>query len=86
MPRLSHFYGISVYMYFGDHAPPHVHAVYGGDEALLRIDDGSVVRGGLPRTAARLVKAWMAAHRDELLANWERAQRAEALFPIEPLR
>jgi hypothetical protein len=28
MPRLSYFYGISIHVYFGDHPPPHFHAVY----------------------------------------------------------
>jgi hypothetical protein len=29
MPRISEFYGILVYMYYRDHAPPHFHAIYG---------------------------------------------------------
>ena len=34
MPRISEFYGIAIYMYYQDHGPPHVHAIYGltGDE------------------------------------------------------
>lgn len=86
MPRLSEFYGIVVYMYWSDHLPPHFHAIYGGDEAQVRIDDGSFLAGSLPRTAARLVKEWADLHRDELLANWERAQALDSLVPIEPLR
>jgi Domain of unknown function (DUF4160) len=27
MPRISQFYGIAIYMYYRDHAPPHVHAI-----------------------------------------------------------
>ena len=30
MPRLSEFYGIAIYMYWQDHAPPHFHAFYAG--------------------------------------------------------
>ena len=86
MPRLSEFYGIAVYMYWRDHNPPHFHAIYGGDEALVVIADGSLLRGSLPRTAARLVAEWLALHRDELMANWERAQVPDALLPVEPLR
>ena len=56
MPRLSEFYGIVIYMYFADHNPPHFHAIYGEHEALIAIDDGSVIGGDLPRTAARLVE------------------------------
>jgi hypothetical protein len=86
LPRLSEFYGIVVYMYWRDHNPPHFHAIYGGDEALVVIADGSILRGSLPRTAARLVAEWLALHRDELMANWERAQVPGALLPVEPLR
>ncbi|MHB8295059.1 MAG: DUF4160 domain-containing protein [Acidimicrobiales bacterium] len=86
MPRLAEFYGIVIYMYWKDHAPPHFHAIYGGDEALIRIEDARVMEGSLPATASRLVREWAEAHRDELTANWKRAQRPEALQPIEPLQ
>ena len=44
------------------------------------------MEGSLPVTANRLVREWVEAHRDELMANWERAQRPEALQSIEPLQ
>lgn len=86
MPRLCEFYGIAIYMYFLDHAPPHFHAIYGDHEALVRIDDGSVMRGEMPRTAIRLVEQWREAHVGELEENWARAQEPAALEAIEPLR
>jgi hypothetical protein len=55
MPRLSQFYGIAIYMYYRDHAPPHVHAIYGDEEAVFSIEDGSITDGSLPRRASRLV-------------------------------
>jgi hypothetical protein len=48
MPTISRFYGIVIRMYFADHAPPHFHALYGGEEAVVAIADGSVLRGGIP--------------------------------------
>ena len=86
MPRLSEFYGIVIYMYFADHNPPHFHAIYGEHEALIAIGDGSVIGGGLPRTAARLVEQWRTERLDELIANWELAQVPAALDAIEPLQ
>lgn len=86
MPRLSEFYGIAIYMYFRDHAPPHFHAIYGGAEALVEIESGTALRGGLPKRAQALVDEWRDLHRDELMANWQRAQTPEPLRPIEPLR
>lgn len=73
-------------MYWKDHAPPHFHAIYRGQEAVVRIIDGVFIEGDLPRTARKLVLEWREQHHDELLANWELAQRPVTLRPIEPLR
>lgn len=86
MPRISEFYGIAIYMYFADHHPPHFHAIYASTEALIRIDDGVIIAGRLPRTAARLVEQWRREHLSELMSNWARAQMPAALAPIEPLQ
>jgi len=86
VPRLSEFYGIVIYMYFNDHNPPHFHALYAEHEAQIRIDDGSLLDGALPRTAAALVEQWRELHRDELLENWRLAQTPVALVKIEPLQ
>jgi uncharacterized protein DUF4160 len=86
VPRLSEIYGIVIYMYFADHNPPDFHAIYAEHEALIRIDDGSTMRGELPKTAMRLVEQWRNLHQDELLANWTLAQEPAALLRIEPLQ
>jgi Domain of unknown function (DUF4160) len=56
VPRISEFYGIVIETFFGDHAPPHFHARYGGNEALNIIATGEVYAGSLPRRALRLVR------------------------------
>jgi hypothetical protein len=86
VPRLSESYGIVIYMYWNDHEPAHFHAIYSGDEALVRIHDGRPLAGSLPRTAARLAQEWRLLHREELTLDWERARAFEALHPIEGLR
>ena len=56
MFRISEFFGIFIYMYYQDHSPPHFHAIYGSDEALIAIEDLKVLRGGeLPPRALGLV-------------------------------
>jgi len=85
MPRICEFYGIVIYMYFGDHNPPHFHAIYGEHEAQIRIDDGSVLRGFLPRTASTLVHEWLELRRSDLTENWRLAQVPAPLLPVEPL-
>jgi hypothetical protein len=72
-------------MYFGDHDPPHFHASYAGEDALVEIATGTVLRGFLPRRARRLVTEWLEEHRAELEGNWLRAQRHEPPFPVDPL-
>ncbi|MEZ5375381.1 MAG: DUF4160 domain-containing protein [Acidimicrobiales bacterium] len=64
----------------------HFHAIYAEREALVRIDDGSLIGGELPRTAARLVEQWRSLHQAELLANWGLAQEPSALSAIDPLQ
>ncbi|MBW2059858.1 MAG: DUF4160 domain-containing protein [Deltaproteobacteria bacterium] len=44
-----------------------------------------MIEGEFPRRATSLVLEWAFQHRDELIANWERAQRNEPLEEIEPL-
>jgi len=85
MPRISQFYGISIYMYYGDHAPPHLHAIYGEREAVVNISTGAVIAGDLPRRAGKLVDEWTSTRRAELLENWERAMSQRPLLPIDPL-
>jgi hypothetical protein len=85
VPRISAFYGIVIWMYRPDHPPPHFHAQYGDDWARLAIDGTSVLEGGLPPRALRLVREWAALHVPELLEDWRRAQAREELVPIAPL-
>ena len=85
MPCICRFFGIVIYIYSDDHAPPHFHAKYSGQEALYEIDTLRVYRGSLPARAHRLVLEWADMHRTELTRNWRRAQRHETVLPIEPL-
>lgn len=86
MPTIALFYGIRINMYWNDHSPPHFHAQYGDDEALVDIGVGVVISGYLPRRALRLVLAWTELHADELMQNWELARDGQPLRSIEGLR
>jgi hypothetical protein len=87
MPSISHFYGITIWMYWneGHHDRPHFHARYGEDRASLDLA-GEIIAGELPRRILRLVQDWAEMHTDELLANWQRVVNREPLQPIDPLR
>ena len=54
-----------------------------GFEALVQIPTGQVSKGKLPRKVAAIVQEWCLTHQQELLDNWERAQRFEPLERIQ---
>lgn len=85
MPRISEFYGILIYMYYRDHAPPHFHAIYGQYEAEIGIASGQVLDGYLPARALSLAKEWARRFEQELQQDWERARAHQPLRAIPPL-
>jgi hypothetical protein len=85
MPRLSAFYGITIYMYRPDHAPPHFHAQYGEYIAQIQLGSFEILNGHLPLRALRLVREWAALHAAELERDWDLAQALEPLVAIDPL-
>lgn len=84
MPVISRFLGITIRMYYRDHAPPHFHAQYGDYEVTVETESG-VVAGKFPRRALTAVLDWYVQHTDELQENWNRTQRGEPLTWIDPL-
>ena len=85
MPEISRFYGIVIKMYFADHLPPHFHAEYGAEEALLNIGTHEVIAGGLPPRATALIAEWASAHQEELREAWNRAKSLQPPGKIAPL-
>lgn len=85
MPRVCEFYGIVIYIYYGDHPDPHFHAIYGGFEAEIRIEDLSIIAGRLPPRAMGLVVEWASARRAALKEDWRLAQHHRPLKKIAPL-
>jgi hypothetical protein len=89
MPRISAFYGITIWMYYDEahhSGRPHFHASYGADEATVDIENQAILAGRLPPRGHRLVIEWAEAHQSELRENWVLARHHQRLAPIEPLR
>ena len=86
MPTISMFRGIKVFINWREHNPPHFHAVYGGEEVLVLINELEVFEGSMPAKQLKMVLGWAAFHQTELLENWMLAERQQELYPIEPLR
>lgn len=86
MPTISVFYGIVIQMFWGDHAPPHFHALYAEHEVLVDIETLEVIRGDMPRRALALVLEWASEHRKELLEDWRLCEKNQAPKKILPLQ
>lgn len=85
MPEISRFFGIIVAMHYNDHAPPHFHARYGGDQAIIAIESLHVLGGRLSPRVMGLVVEWALQHQDELLEDWRLARASAPLRHIAPL-
>lgn len=85
MPEISRFFGIVIRMFYNDHSPPHFHAKYGRDQAVISVADLVVLKGALPPRALGLVMEWATRHREELMNDWDLARANSPLKPISPL-
>jgi hypothetical protein len=85
MPEISRFFGIVVRMFYHDHSPPHLHAEYQGNLAIIDFR-GNVLRGDLgSRTALRLLREWIDLRVAALEEDWALARERAELKKIEPL-
>ena len=58
-PLLIEKEGVSVVVQGREHLPPHVHASYGEDEALIDIRTGEMFEGSIPGRKLRIVQEWL---------------------------
>ena len=85
MPEVSRFYGIVIQIYYGDHPPPHFHALYAGQVAKIAIETLQVIDGSIPKRALALVLDWTSIHQQELLDAFNRAAALQVPGKIAPL-
>ncbi|MBM4026780.1 MAG: DUF4160 domain-containing protein [Planctomycetes bacterium] len=84
MPVISRFFGIVIFMFWREHAPPHFHAKYQDQEVTVEIETGRVA-GTMVSRAVSLIQEWRESHRTELLEDWRRAEQKKSLRRIAPL-
>jgi hypothetical protein len=58
---------------------------YGGDEALIGINDLRTLEGKLPKRIKAAVLEWADEHREELMENWNLTQARKLPKKIKPL-
>ena len=84
MPEISRFYGITIYMFYNEHNPPHIHAQYQDYETVIEIESGKI-KGKFPRRALNLINEWIEIHKKELMENWILSGKRIPLKSIKPL-
>lgn len=67
MPCIKTINGIRIYVYSGDHLPPHIHALYGEKEALIDIRKKEVRKGILPEKKLKIVIDYVSNNEEDLL-------------------
>ena len=82
MPEIARFYGIVIKLFFGDHPPPHFHAVYGEHLGLFNIETLEMIEGDLPNRAKKLVLEWANLNQNELMNMWNE-QKFRKLPPLD---
>jgi len=87
MPRISAFYGVTIWMYWdeGAHARPSLPRTVRGVPGVGRLPTAVRSSAGSRPRALGFVSEWALLHADELQANWDRARDSQPLLRIEPL-
>jgi len=64
MPKVDTINGIKIYLYNGDHRPPHIHAIYNEFEILIVIETGNIYAGDMPNKQLKQVFDWLSGNTD----------------------
>ena len=67
MPTLKITKGVKIDCYYGDHPPPHIHAIYCEFEALIEIRNLSIYGGYLPVRQEKIAIEYVKENQEELL-------------------
>lgn len=85
MPCVCRLGSVLIYIYHADtdrHQSPHLHARYGGGDAVvIEIGTEKVLEGKIHPRRQREVIMWAARRRGELAAAWRLAQANQPLAP-----
>lgn len=82
MPEITRFYGIIIKLFFGDHPPPHFHAIYDERNAVFNIETLEMIEGDLPLRARNLVVEWANLYQSDLQEMWK-SQEFKKLPPLQ---
>jgi len=79
MPVFAVLDQCKIQLFAADHPPPHFHVrANDGSRALVAIADGRIIKGRLPRTAEREMRAFWRDRQTALAAEWSRLNARDA--------
>ena len=70
MPKVVDLTNAAIYVYHGDHAPPHFHVLGPDSDAQIAIANLQVIRGRISRRDLGEAVAYAAEHTDDLETIW----------------
>lgn len=84
MPVVDQIDGVNAVIYYKDHPPPHVHFRAADFKAKFEIETQEMiaVTGTLPGKRARMLQAWIVAHRPRLTELWEEARAGRPISRV----
>lgn len=71
-----------MYYLSNEHNPPHIHAIYNEDVAVINIQTLELIEGYLPARALKLVKEWIKIHKKEINNIWI-TQKFKKIDPLK---
>lgn len=82
-PLLIDKEGVSIVVQGREHLPPHVHASYGEDEALVDIRTGKMFEGSIPGKKLKVVQEWLSEGKNREIVEENFYQLNPRLRPTE---
>ncbi|MEM9886515.1 MAG: DUF4160 domain-containing protein [Bacteroidota bacterium] len=70
MPTFFTVSGVKIQLFFKDHAPPHFHTEISEYKALIRIVDGEIMEGKLPKNKRKVILEWTKENKEILMEIW----------------
>ena len=71
MPTIAIINGVRLVIYPKDHLPPHLHAIFAENDAMISIATGDLLEGKLPAVRLHAVRAWLIANQKQVSYVWE---------------
>ncbi len=67
MSLIDSFNGIKIYVYYGDHMPPHIHVFYNEYHSVFAIESGMSLGGSIPGRQKKAIRIWLNQYGKQIL-------------------